>query len=241
MESDLSRLRLSTDELGALTGIDFEESLAGGLCQNTTVRDVISGQVWRDRGRLFSLLTAEAIAFLMTAIVSLPLALVLVRDRQISPAASATTDLILWLAVGISVLLTIAINFWVWWQVKPLSVLVRLLDDVDKYNRVIRAIEIRDRLASSGNLPSQGVSRGEVIKTLELTRESLICGLSSERILREHQGRGYELFSDLENNLSALMAVDGSNPANEYGQLLNDALEIGMSVHQEVRKLKRNP
>lgn len=241
MESDLSRLRLYRDELEELTGIDFEESLAGGLCQNKTIRDVISGRMWRDGGRFLSLLMAEAIAFLMTAIVSLPLALTVIRDRQISSATSATTDSILGLAVGISVLLTIAINFWVWWQVKPLSVLVRLLDDVDKYNRVIRAIEIRDRLASSGNLPSQGVSRGEVIETLELTRESLICGLSSERILREHQGRGYELFSDLENNLSALMAVDGSNPANEYGQLLNDALEIGMSVHQEVRKLKRNP
>ena len=68
----------------------------------------------------------------------------------------------------------------------------------------------------------------------------LINGLKTERILREHQdfmGRRYELFLNLENNLSALMALDVTNQATEYGQLLNEALEIGMTVHQEVRKL----
>ncbi|CAD5917594.1 hypothetical protein PCC9214_00446 [Planktothrix tepida] len=34
------------------------------------------------------------------------------------------------------------------------------------------------------------------------------------------------------------MALDVTNQASEYGRLLNETLEIGMSVHQEVRKLK---
>ncbi|WP_242724705.1 hypothetical protein [Microcoleus vaginatus] len=37
-------------------------------------------------------------------------------------------------------------------------------------------------------------------------------------------------FANIESNLAALMAVDVSDRATEYGRLLNEALEIGMSA-----------
>jgi hypothetical protein len=64
---------------------------------------------------------------------------------------------------------------------------------------------------------------------------------ADRRILRENKDfidRRYELFANIESNLAALMALDVSDRASEYGRLLNEALEIGMSVHKEVRKLQ---
>jgi len=36
------------------------------------------------------------------------------------------------------------------------------------------------------------------------------------------------------------MSFEVSNQANEYGRLLNESLQIGMSVHKEVRKLQNH-
>lgn len=61
-------------------------------------------------------------------------------------------------------------------------------------------------------------------------------------MLRENKGliaRRYEVFAYLENNFTSLMALDSSNKAGEYGRLLNESLQIGMSVHKEVRKLQK--
>ncbi len=71
------------------------------------------------------------------------------------------------------------------------------------------------------------LNRNDVVKALEVTRESLICALQTERILRENQDfimKRYELFASMENNLSALMNFDVKNQATEYGRLLNEAL-----------------
>lgn len=84
-------------------------------------------------------------------------------------------------------------------------------------------------------------NREEVLAALRLTRESLVCALITEKILRKHQrfiARRQEMFLSIERNLTALQALQLNNTANEYGQLLNQALQIGASVHQEMRQLE---
>jgi len=98
-----------------------------------------------------------------------------------------------------------------------------------------------DRLTAAGNLQANLINRADAIEALQITRESLVCALRTERIMRENKDfidRRYELFANIESNLAALMAVNVSDRATEYGRLLNEALEIGMSVHKEVRKLQ---
>ncbi|MEM9267226.1 MAG: hypothetical protein AAGA46_17050, partial [Cyanobacteria bacterium P01_F01_bin.13] len=78
-----------------------------------------------------------------------------------------------------------------------------------------------------------------VKEALHLTRESLICGLMSDKIMRKHQrfiARRHELFASIETNLSSLQALQASEMAGDYGQLLNEALQVGATVHQELRK-----
>jgi hypothetical protein len=64
----------------------------------------------------------------------------------------------------------------------------------------------------------------------------------TEKILRENQGllaRRHDLFTNIENNLASLRTLEIKERANEYTELLNEALQIGMSVHQEVQKFSR--
>jgi hypothetical protein len=137
-------------------------------------------------------------------------------------------------------------NVYLWKQCQKVKSLARLMDEVDKYNGVIQAITLVDELELVGNSTTQLnhlSNRQEVVEALKVTKESLISALRVQRILRRHKsfiGSRYELLANLENNLNTLMSFEVSNHASEYGRLLNESLQIGMSVHKEVRKLQNH-
>ena len=240
MNPDFNSLKISEEELDELTGLS-RESLTGFLCQERGIREAILGKCWGDSKKLFSLLKTETVALFLSLILGVPLTL-LFLDRSLTPDTQTTT-LFLLKAVGLSLAITLALNFGVWLNLKPLKNVLNLINEVEKYNDTVKAFSILDQLRKTGNVQEKIVSREEVIQALNLTRDSLVSAFQTERILREHQEfieRSYELFANLENNLTALMTFHVSNQANEYGELLNEALQIGMSVHREVQKLKRH-
>ncbi len=122
------------------------------------------------------------------------------------------------------------------WQ-KPSEHLLNILQEVERYNAIIKAIDIKDMLEEAGN-PAIGLSKREqVIEALEITRSDLVRGLKTERILRENKSfiEGHpEMFAK---NLIALTALQVSNQASEQGQILDEALQIAVSVQREMRKL----
>ena len=130
-----------------------------------------------------------------------------------------------------------------WLKIKQFRTLLHLLDEVDKYNEVVEAVNILDKLEAVGNLQVKSLNRDKILEALNVTRDSLVCGLMTEKILRGRRGllsRNYDLFNNIENNLTTLRTLEVNNQANEYGQLLNNALQIGMSVRKEMQKLS-NP
>jgi hypothetical protein len=232
IQADLEQLKISEKELEDLSGI----ALSDGF-----VADFYRPAALRDGKKLLSLLVNELLIFCVTLVVSLPVAL-LVNKHQVGSFSDAEIFVrVLQITLGLSVAITVAWNVYKWMKAKPLATLAGLLDEVEKYHEVIQALDIIDRLTAAGNLQANLINRGDAIEALKITRESLVCALKTERILRENQqfiGRRYELFANIESNLAALMALDVSDRATEYGRLLNEALEIGMSVHKEVRKLQ---
>ena len=108
---------------------------------------------------------------------------------------------------------------------------------------MIKAVEILEELRQT-DLTSKrlALDNPEAVKeALHLTRESLICGLTSDKIMRKHQrfiARRHELFTSIEMNLSSLQSLQASEIAGDYAQLLNEALQVGTSVHQEFKTMK---
>ncbi|MEP6516225.1 hypothetical protein [Microcoleus vaginatus] len=231
IQADLEQLKIPEKELEDLSGIALSDGFAADFYRPAALRD---GK------KLFSLLVNELLIFCVTLVVSLPVALLANKHNVGSFSDAEIFVRVLQLTLGLSLAITVAWNISKWVKAKPLATLAGLLDEVEKYHEVIQALDIIDRLTDAGNLQAHLINRGEAIEALKITRESLVCALKTERILRENQqfiGRRYELFANIESNLAALMAVDVSDRATEYGRLLNEALEIGMSVHKEVRKL----
>lgn len=113
-----------------------------------------------------------------------------------------------------------------------------ILGEVDKYNDVIKALEISEQLVAAGN-KSLGVNdRNKLISILLITRENLICGLKTERILRKNRAfiaKNKELMAS---NLAALQSFQMDLEANEYANALNQALDIAQEVESEMKKIK---
>lgn len=112
-----------------------------------------------------------------------------------------------------------------------------LLNDVDRYNSVIKAIDINDQIEEAGNPGVTLKEREKVLDALKLTRNDLIRALKTERVLRENKNfiiKNTDLFA---NNLPTLSAMQVSEQATEHGRLLNEALQIALDVQLEMRRL----
>lgn len=232
MKLDLDELRIHEQELEELSGIALSDGFAGDFYRSAAIRD---------RQKLFSLLLNELLIFCLTLVVSLPVALLATKSRANSVSDAVAFVWVLQITLGLSLAITVGWNVYKWVKAKPLKTLASLLDEVQKYHEVIKALDIIDRLTAAGNLPANAIDREDALEALQITRGSLVCALRTEKILRENKDfidRRYELFANIENNLAALMALDVSDRASEYGRLLSEALELGMSVHKEVRKLQ---
>ncbi|MBE9227806.1 hypothetical protein IQ264_20495 [Phormidium sp. LEGE 05292] len=110
-----------------------------------------------------------------------------------------------------------------------------LLSEVAKHNQIVRDIDTLDQLQAVGN-PVALNNREQVIEALKITKEDLVRALNTERILRENPGFNSERFAI---DLTNLRALKVSEQAGEYGRLLNEALQIGVSVQQEMKKLQK--
>jgi hypothetical protein len=132
-------------------------------------------------------------------------------------------------------LIKLGISTFRWVQLKSVR---RLVKEVDRYNAVIKAVDINDRLEEAGN-PGVGLSdREKVIQALSVMKADLERALKTERILRENKkfiATHPQLFTT---NLTALTALQLSDKASEYGRVLDQALQIAVGVQEEMRKLQ---
>ncbi len=116
--------------------------------------------------------------------------------------------------------------------------LINLFDDVDRYNAIIKAIEINDKIEDAGNQEVKITDRAKVVRALQLIRDDLVRALKTERILRENKkfvATNSELFAT---NLNALNALQISSRASEQGRLLNEALQVALEVQASMKKLQ---
>lgn len=116
--------------------------------------------------------------------------------------------------------------------------LINLFDDVDRYNGIIKAIEINDQIEDAGNSQVKIGDRAKVIQALQLIRDDLVRALKTERILRENKkfvATNSELFAT---NLKTLSALQISDRVSEKSRLLNEALQVALGVQAEMKKLQ---
>ncbi|MEG4345386.1 hypothetical protein QUB70_19235 [Microcoleus sp. A003_D6] len=146
---------------------------------------------------------------------------------------------LLWFALHFAAIVGLIFeDAWKIWCSSQNKHLVNLFDDVDRYNGIIKAIEINDKIEDAGNAEVKIGDRSKVIQALQLIRDDLVRALKTERILRENNkfvATNSELFA---NNLTSLNALLLSDRASEKGRLLNEALQLAIGVQAEMKKLQ---
>jgi hypothetical protein len=113
-----------------------------------------------------------------------------------------------------------------------------LINDVDRYNAIIKAIDINDQIEDAGNLGVSIRERQRVIEALKLTRNDLIRALKTEKILRENKNFIISNSEFFANNLATLTAMQVTEQATEHGRILNEALQIALDVQHEMKRLQ---
>ncbi|MBF2049286.1 MAG: hypothetical protein IGS54_18315 [Elainella sp. C42_A2020_010] len=227
MQSGLEDLRITPHQLEKLTGMEISDTFMGRAYRPT---------VFHSFHQLLPFLITEALTFGLILVFCLPIGLVIGRGFGLLSGDASNTITFLLVMLSFSGLLFAGWNVYMWWQGKKLRTLAHLLDQVDKHNQIIEAVRIMDELRAV-RPTMQLLDRTEVLEALAATRETLINALLTEKILRKHQSfiaRRQELFATIETNLATLQTLQIDAQASEYGQLLNQALQIGLSLRHEI-------
>ncbi|HEY9882478.1 MAG TPA: hypothetical protein V6C98_02600 [Thermosynechococcaceae cyanobacterium] len=237
MNPELKQLTITAKELEQLTGFEVTDLFIGGL-----VGGAYRPNLFKTQKRCIAFCFTQLLVFILVFIFTLPLGLIVVRNHTNSVDDLPTISRFLQTTLGISILAVVGWNASMRFKSKALKPLAHLLDEVDKYNEVVQAVSVVNRLEAIGNLQTYSIDRKQAIEALTIARNSLICGLMTEKILRQSRGllaRRIDLLANIEANLTTLRTLEVTNQASEYVELLNEALQIGMSVHEEVQQFSQ--
>ncbi len=127
--------------------------------------------------------------------------------------------------------------YWIF-RSRRMPLLLNLLEEVERYNRIIQAIHINDQLVEAGNPEVKLPQREQIIETLKLIRSDLIRALKTERILRQNKNfieQQSEFFGD---DLATLAALQVREQASEQSRLLETALQIALQVRSQLSQLQ---
>ena len=118
------------------------------------------------------------------------------------------------------------------------KIIKTFFDKIYNYNKLIKTIDINDQLEDAGNTSLSLSDRSKVIAALEFTRNDLLRGLKTERILRENKefiASNPHMFAT---NLTTLPNLILSEQASEYGRILDETLKVAVDIQDELKKLQ---
>jgi hypothetical protein len=217
VQPDLQGLEISPGELRHLTGVDPTEVFRPTILHNSKER--------------FHFLFQEV----LLSLALMPIIVGLLHVFVILPFIGSS--LIATLITLIVVPIVIVAVRWFWLKGNSPMTLCSLLDEVDRYNAVIKAIHINDQLEAAGTTKILS-ERHKVIEALTLVKEDLVTALRAEKILRENRTFLISNPELLATNLRTVQTLQVNDRASEYGRLLNEALQIATGVQEEMAKLQ---
>ncbi|MBW4470098.1 MAG: hypothetical protein KME45_06800 [Stenomitos rutilans HA7619-LM2] len=238
MNSELNALAITTKELERLTGLEVNDLFIGSM-----IGGGFRPGLFNAPKRWLSFGLMQVFVLILTLILTLPVGLLIIRNHANTVSDLPTISRFLSITLSLTVVLVIGWNVAMIWRSKAFLPLARLLDEVDQYNEVLQAVVVVDRLDAIDHLHTHTMERQQAIEALTIARNSLVCGLMTEKILRQHRSllaRRADLLANIEANLISLRTLEVNNQASEYVELLNEALKIGMSVQHEVQQLSRS-
>ncbi len=244
MRSDLQALEITIGELKRLTTFNLKEIAFKGKKQIKEQQNIssliFSLSVWFSR-IIGVILLMLGLAYFIDAMWMIwrgeSTGLTVdynIDDIDYVPILCAVILSLLWSSAGIYILSLVKNSVKILMEKYLKTNFLPFIDEVNKHNQIIFNINILDQLEAVGN-PVKLNERQKVIEALKINRENIVRALQTERILKENPQFQPEQFNI---DLSGLRALEATEKATEYGRFLDEALQIGVSVQTEMRKLE---
>jgi hypothetical protein len=235
MTVKLEALKISAEQIESLSGVDVSDVFVGGIFGGAYRPSVL-----QHSNRLLLLGLTEILVIALMFAIGLPIALFLSGSANAGIKDLPSTVRFLQIAIALTAFGAIAWNLHMRVVIKRFKLLMALLDEIDRYNQVIHALSVLTQLETVQD-QIDDEDRSEILAIVTLTRENLVSGLATEKILRENRGLLIDrpILVDLEQSLATLQTLEMKDQASEYSRVLGEALRISMSVHREVQKFSR--
>ena len=148
--------------------------------------------------------------------------------------------------VVLSFLSMIVCNYYLWQKAKKLELFSKLLNKVERYNQLINNFSfIVDVSILRGRSHSNSLPITKFKTALNLTKNSLLKSIELESFiyhcrqntLRDRRSASYsyeQLLADLEDDLTTWSSLE-IDCTQQDRHLLDEAIDLGLSVHREVR------
>jgi hypothetical protein len=196
-----------------------------------------------------SLFATEASAFFLGLLLFVPLNLIFFRHWEFLQNNTNGFVLVLAIAILLSILILGFLNYYLWYRAKQIKSLAVILEKISDYNHLIAQLKFISKinnLNSSRSKENQFLDKNvnlssEITTALKITKNSLIKSIELEEIIKQNKQIGsdrYQIFANLEENLIQVLSLADKNTNSEYQQLLTEVIQIGLSVHQELRKIQ---
>lgn len=232
-----SKLKITQTELDNLLNLDLFSSWAIEL--NYILRH-------HKRQYFRSFLITELSGLFLGVILFFPLNLLIFRKLEILANNTGGFILILGLSLLTATLVLFILNYYLWLRAKKLKKLAVILDKIEQYNQLIDNLNLVDRVnylnySEYKQNPISSQKLSAIKAALNLTKSSLLKSVDLEKIInlnQENISDRYQLFTNLEDDLVQFLSSSNDSHYSEYQQLLTEVIQIGLSVHQEVRKIQ---
>jgi len=117
------------------------------------------------------------------------------------------------------------------------TTVINLYQEIQKFNNIIKAIDINDQLVAAGNVSANLRNRAKTLEALALARKDFVRALKTERILREN--RGFIANSSMfDTNLGAIESLSVGDEAGEWNVIINQVVQVALEVNNEIKKLQ---
>ena len=164
-DDDVATLEITLHELENVCGREVNELLIGGL-----VGGVLRSSALRTPAKRLSLVVVEVAIFGLLLMFSFPVSFTLTRNLQPELMGS----LFIKIALGIAIVLVAIWNSSMILRAGQFKLLMRLLDEIDRFNELVRAVDVIDRLDNVNPGSRHFENRIEILSALNMTRDSLI-------------------------------------------------------------------
>ncbi len=239
MRSDWDELKISQAELDRVldTGIVFGWAIAF-----TRVLILRQLQYWK------SFLLTQSTFLFLNLLFFFPINLIVCRklgwlDNNYTGLITVSTATIIW-----SFISTIVCNYYLWQRAKKLKLISKLLTKVERYNQLINNFSFIANVSLIKDTSSNSLSVVEFKNALNLTKNSLLKSIELESFVYRYRqnslpGRistsySYDrLLADLEDDLATWSSLE-IDCTQQDRHLLNEAIDLGLSVHREVRQVQ---